>query len=257
MSEETQAAGWPAGVESTPIGYQGPARHTWTAACDGFHESQSCPAGVTEADRPDPVTAVPAPPPGTGGWATLHLTTCPPGCQVVHPFRSLECATTRARLDAAAPAAGAAPAGALAAEAPVRAVSDAELRAAIRATRDGARPGSAARKLLHGLIEGWASGCLPASTEMRAAVAERIAATIMAGIGPYLTEAASPAQAALAAERDRLAGELERKRALIGRLIDEFAGNIGEIRVYAGELGIDIDAEFADVLAGLEACDGR
>jgi hypothetical protein len=27
----------------TPPGYQGPARHTWTSACDGFHESQQCP----------------------------------------------------------------------------------------------------------------------------------------------------------------------------------------------------------------------
>ena len=43
ITPEAVAAGWPAGAEFTPIGYQGPARHTWTAACDGFHESQACP----------------------------------------------------------------------------------------------------------------------------------------------------------------------------------------------------------------------
>lgn len=26
-----------------PIGYQGPAQHTYTAACDGFHEPGQCP----------------------------------------------------------------------------------------------------------------------------------------------------------------------------------------------------------------------
>ena len=27
----------------TPIGYQGPAQHTYTMACDGFHEPGPCP----------------------------------------------------------------------------------------------------------------------------------------------------------------------------------------------------------------------
>lgn len=27
----------------TPVGYQGPAQHTWTIACDGFHEFGPCP----------------------------------------------------------------------------------------------------------------------------------------------------------------------------------------------------------------------
>ncbi len=27
----------------TPVGYQGAAQHTWTMACDGFHEPGQCP----------------------------------------------------------------------------------------------------------------------------------------------------------------------------------------------------------------------
>jgi len=30
-------------IEWTPIGYQGAAQHTYTMACDGFHESGPCP----------------------------------------------------------------------------------------------------------------------------------------------------------------------------------------------------------------------
>lgn len=41
-------------ITVTPVGYQGPARHTWTAACDGFHESQACPGGVVAAAPGDP-----------------------------------------------------------------------------------------------------------------------------------------------------------------------------------------------------------
>jgi hypothetical protein len=31
------------GVTMTPIGYQGAAQHTYTTACDGFHEPGQCP----------------------------------------------------------------------------------------------------------------------------------------------------------------------------------------------------------------------
>ena len=30
-------------VEFTPVGYQGAAQHTYTTACDGFHEPGQCP----------------------------------------------------------------------------------------------------------------------------------------------------------------------------------------------------------------------
>jgi hypothetical protein len=33
----------PANMTVTPIGYQGPAQHTYTMACDGFHEPGQCP----------------------------------------------------------------------------------------------------------------------------------------------------------------------------------------------------------------------
>lgn len=32
------------GIEITPDGYQGPAQHTWTVVCDGFHGPGRCPA---------------------------------------------------------------------------------------------------------------------------------------------------------------------------------------------------------------------
>ena len=35
----------------TPIGYQGPAQHTYTTACDGFHEPGQCPR--TDAPKAD------------------------------------------------------------------------------------------------------------------------------------------------------------------------------------------------------------
>jgi hypothetical protein len=31
----------------TPVGYQGPAQHTYTAGCDGFHEPGQCPRAET------------------------------------------------------------------------------------------------------------------------------------------------------------------------------------------------------------------
>jgi hypothetical protein len=31
-------------VPFSPIGYQGPAQHTYTRSCDGFHEPGICPA---------------------------------------------------------------------------------------------------------------------------------------------------------------------------------------------------------------------
>lgn len=35
------------GLVFTPIGYQGPAQHTYTPACDGFHEPGQCPRTST------------------------------------------------------------------------------------------------------------------------------------------------------------------------------------------------------------------
>lgn len=29
-------------ISITPAGYQGPAQHTWTLQCDGFHEPGTC-----------------------------------------------------------------------------------------------------------------------------------------------------------------------------------------------------------------------
>lgn len=31
------------GIHSTPVGYQGAAQHTYSPACDGFHEPGQCP----------------------------------------------------------------------------------------------------------------------------------------------------------------------------------------------------------------------
>jgi hypothetical protein len=31
------------GLTFTPVGYQGPAQHTYTTGCDGFHEPGQCP----------------------------------------------------------------------------------------------------------------------------------------------------------------------------------------------------------------------
>lgn len=51
MSEiypETQAE-WPAGAKVTPIGYQGPAAHTYTPGCAGHHPpSQPCPPAAAQ-----------------------------------------------------------------------------------------------------------------------------------------------------------------------------------------------------------------
>jgi hypothetical protein len=41
MSEETVMN---SSIQITPMGYQGAAQHTWTAGCDGFHESGPCPS---------------------------------------------------------------------------------------------------------------------------------------------------------------------------------------------------------------------
>ena len=40
---------WGDGAEVTPSGYQGAARHTWTAGCDGLH-------GQCKADPPMEIT---------------------------------------------------------------------------------------------------------------------------------------------------------------------------------------------------------
>jgi hypothetical protein len=39
------------GVTFTLTGYQGPAQHTYTAACDGFHEPGPCPKPATPAGQ--------------------------------------------------------------------------------------------------------------------------------------------------------------------------------------------------------------
>jgi len=42
---ETRGGDHLADIVFTPAVYLGPARHTYTEACDGFHESLACPAG--------------------------------------------------------------------------------------------------------------------------------------------------------------------------------------------------------------------
>ena len=42
-------AGHPAAI--TPSGYQGAAQHTYTPACDGFHEPGPCPEPATPASQ--------------------------------------------------------------------------------------------------------------------------------------------------------------------------------------------------------------
>lgn len=66
-------------------------------------------------------------------------------------------------------------------------------------------------------------------------------------------DAAQPAPASTTGGQQ--AASTDAMRALVARLLDEFAGNIGEIRVYAQEAGIDLDAEFASELAELGIAD--
>jgi hypothetical protein len=39
-------------VTATPIGYQGPAQHTYTVNCDGFHPPGQCNAAAVELGAP-------------------------------------------------------------------------------------------------------------------------------------------------------------------------------------------------------------
>lgn len=77
---------WPAMVTATPIGYQGPAQHTFTPGCDGFHQPGQCKA-PPETFRFVPATAT------VSGWDSGRTVSPDPSWPVERQLKWYQVAT--------------------------------------------------------------------------------------------------------------------------------------------------------------------